>query len=190
MTKHVKRNTVHYKQEMMEISATEVQQVRQVYFYSPHEKPFGVFSNFALYPVTIQGKTYKTTEHYFQSQKFVGTTSENDVIDAPTPAAAAAIGRDRKRPLRPDWEQVKDDVMRVAVLAKFQQYTKLKDILLATGDVQIVEHTKKDKYWGDGGDGTGLNRLGQILMQVRYFMQHRIWPANQHTINKIQNVIK
>ena len=160
----------------MEISTLEPQQVKQIHFYSAHEKPFGVFSNFALYPVTIQGKTYKTTDHYFKSQKFVGTPSENDVINAPTPAIAAAIGRDRKRPLRADWEQVKDDIMRIAVLAKFQQYTKLKDILLATGDVVIVEHTKKDKYWGDGGDGSGLNRLGQILMQVRYFMHNRVWP--------------
>jgi predicted NAD-dependent protein-ADP-ribosyltransferase YbiA (DUF1768 family) len=30
-----------------------------------------------------------------------------------------------------------------------------------------VEHTKNDAYWGDGGDGIGKNRLGQILMAVR-----------------------
>ena len=39
--------------------------------------------------------------------------------------------------------------------------------LLATGDSTIVEHTENDAYWGDGGDGSGKNRLGQILMRVR-----------------------
>ena len=31
----------------------------------------------------------------------------------------------------------------------------------------LVEHTGKDAYWGDGGDGSGVNRLGGILMRVR-----------------------
>jgi hypothetical protein len=39
--------------------------------------------------------------------------------------------------------------------------------LLATGDKNIVEHTENTSYWGDGGDGTGLNRLGVLLMEVR-----------------------
>ena len=43
----------------------------------------------------------------------------------------------------------------------------LRAILLGTGDVRIVEHTTNDSYWGDGGDGSGRNRLGEILMQVR-----------------------
>jgi N-glycosidase YbiA len=30
-----------------------------------------------------------------------------------------------------------------------------------------VEHTRNDAYWGDGGDGTGKNRLGQLLMELR-----------------------
>ena len=33
--------------------------------------------------------------------------------------------------------------------------------------MQIVEHTKNDAYWGDGGDGSGRNMLGRILMEVR-----------------------
>ncbi len=41
------------------------------------------------------------------------------------------------------------------------------EILVGTGDAILVEHTAKDDYWGDGGDGRGKNRLGKILMQVR-----------------------
>ena len=51
--------------------------------------------------------------------------------------------------------------------AKFSQYDDLRSILLGTEDATIVEHTKNDDYWGDGGDGSGKNMLGQILMRVR-----------------------
>jgi predicted NAD-dependent protein-ADP-ribosyltransferase YbiA (DUF1768 family) len=43
----------------------------------------------------------------------------------------------------------------------------LREVLLGTGDAAIVEHTRNDAYWGDGGDGHGKNELGQILMRVR-----------------------
>ena len=80
---------------------------------------------------------------------------------------AAQLGRSRKVKLRLDWEKVKDSVMLDAVRAKFNQYDELKELLLSTGDAKIVEHTANDSYWGDGGDGKGKNRLGQILMLVR-----------------------
>ena len=77
------------------------------------------------------------------------------------------MGRDRKRPLRRDWESVKDQVMLEAVRAKFTQHDDLREVLLGTGDAKLVEHTENDNYWGDGGDGSGKNRLGQLLMQLR-----------------------
>lgn len=77
------------------------------------------------------------------------------------------MGRDRSRPLRSDWEKVKDDVMREAVRAKFTQNEHLKKTLLSTGDAALVEHTVNDSYWGDGGNGKGKNMLGKILMEIR-----------------------
>ena len=100
-------------------------------------------------------------------QKFAGTPDEEAVRQAKSPMIAARMGRSRKRPLRKDWESVKDSIMHEAVLAKFTQHADLRETLLGTGDAVIVEHTANDAYWGDGGDGSGRNRLGQILMQVR-----------------------
>jgi ribA/ribD-fused uncharacterized protein len=57
------------------------------------------------------------------------------------------MGRDRSKPLRSDWEAVKDDVMREAVWAKFSQHAKLREILLGTGEAVLVEHTTNDSYW-------------------------------------------
>ena len=133
---------------------------------------YGCFSNFSPHPITLKGKTWPTSEHYFQSQKFAGTSDEEEVRQAGSPMVAARMGRSRKRPLRQDWEAVKDSIMHEAVLAKFTQHADLRGVLLATGDATIVEHTSNDAYWGDGGDGGGRNKLGQILMRVREELRH------------------
>jgi ribA/ribD-fused uncharacterized protein len=135
-------------------------------FYSTTDE-YGCFSNFSRHPVFLKGKRWRTSEHYFQAQKFAGTPHEEEVRLAKTPMQAANLGRSRKKPLRADWESVKDDVMREAVRAKFTQHDDLREVLLATGDARLVEHTSNDNYWGDGGDGSGMNMLGTILMEIR-----------------------
>ncbi|MCX4026156.1 NADAR family protein [Endozoicomonas sp. SM1973] len=135
-------------------------------FYSVNDD-FGDFSNFARYPVKIKGKRYLTSEHYFQAMKFESMSDQNDIIKAKTPMDAARKGRDRKKKLRRNWESIKDNIMREAVMAKFSQHAELKSLLLSTGDAQIIEHSENDAYWGDGGDGSGKNMLGKILVETR-----------------------
>lgn len=135
-------------------------------FYSTADE-YGEFSNFAPYPIKLKGKMWATSEHYFQAQKFKGTPYEAKIRKAAKPMQAALLGRNRRVKLRLDWEKVKGLVMLDAVRAKFNQHEELKELLLSTGDVKIIEHTANDSYWGDGGDGKGKNRLGEILMLVR-----------------------
>lgn len=135
-------------------------------FYSV-SADYGCFSNFAAYPIRLGGKTWPTSEHYFQAQKFEDDVHQEAIRQTPSPMIAARMGRDRKRPLRPDWETVKIAIMREVVRAKFTQHDDIRDILLSTGEAKLVEHTKNDAYWGDGGDGSGQNMLGRILMEVR-----------------------
>ncbi len=128
---------------------------------------YGEFSNFARFVIKIKGKTWQTTEHYFQAMKFKSDADREAVRGANNPMQAARMGRDRKRKLRPDWEGIKDRIMREAILAKFTQHEELASLLLSTGDAKLIEHTQNDRYWGDGGDGRGKNMLGTILMEVR-----------------------
>ena len=137
-----------------------------ILFYGAAE-PYGEFSNFAAYPISMKGKTWRTVEHYFQAQKLAGTPSEEEIRSMKSPMVAARAGRSRKRPFRKDWGAVKETVMREALMAKFTQHDELRELLLGTGERKIVEHTANDRYWGDGGDGTGRNRLGLLLMEVR-----------------------
>ena len=138
-----------------------------IYFYVPREEPYGCFSNFSPHGVELDGEWWPAAEHYFQAQKFAGTPHADAVRRARTPKDAANLGRDRGRPLRANWEEVKDDVMRRAVLRKFETHRALRDLLLSTGDEEIVENAPGDYYWGCGADGTGKNMLGKILMEVR-----------------------
>ncbi|QDU15855.1 Swarming motility protein YbiA [Gimesia maris] len=137
-----------------------------IYFYSTKDA-YGEFSNFKAYPFELKGKTWRTVEHYFQAQKFAGTEHEEELRETPSPMVVARKGRSRKRPLRTDWEEVKDQIMREAVYAKFEQHAELEEMLLNTGDNEIVEQTTRDYYWGCGSEGTGKNMLGIILMETR-----------------------
>jgi N-glycosidase YbiA len=138
-----------------------------ILFYSQHETPYGIFSNFSPHGFTLDGKYWPTSEHYFQAQKFAGLPDEEEIRLAPTPMKAADRGRERKRPLRADWETVKEDVMRRALRAKFTTHAALRETLLSTGDACLVENAPGDFYWGIGKDGTGRNRLGHLLMELR-----------------------
>lgn len=137
-----------------------------IHFYAVGDE-YGEFSNFAPFKIFVHGKRWPTSEHYFQAQKFAGTPHAEEIRLAKKPRIAADMGRDRKRPLRRDWESVKDNVMLDALRAKFTQHDDLRALLLATGDAELVEHTANDSYWADGGDGSGKNRLGQLLMRLR-----------------------
>ncbi len=140
--------------------------MQRIEFYGVRD-PYGEFSNFASYAIELDGLTWPTSEHYFQAQKFAGAPRAEAIRLVKSPTVAARMGRSRQFPLREDWDQVKDEVMRQAVWAKFSQWQNLRDLLLSTGQATLIEHTPRDAYWGDGGDGRGLNRLGEILMEVR-----------------------
>ncbi|PSB52216.1 Swarming motility protein ybiA [filamentous cyanobacterium Phorm 6] len=143
-----------------------------IYFYSTRGE-YGSFSNFSAHGFELDGEYWPTTEHYFQAQKFPGTPQVDRIRQAKTPKDAAKMGRSRQLPLRQDWEQVKDDMMRKAVLRKFETHADIREILLATADEEIVENAPGDYYWGCGKDGGGKNMLGHILMEVREILRSR-----------------
>jgi ribA/ribD-fused uncharacterized protein len=146
-----------------------------IYFYKVTE-PYGCFSNFSPHPIQIKELYWQTVEHYYQAHKFVGTEDKALIAvirNAPTPMDAATLGRDRTRKLRPDWEQVKSQVMWQGVLTKFLTHTDIQAILLDTGEELIVEDSPVDYYWGCGQDKTGQNQLGKILMNVRQEIRRR-----------------
>lgn len=137
-----------------------------LFFYDTYGK-YGCFSNYSEHSFMLDGWSWLTSEHYYQAQKFKGTIHYHEVRKAPSAKAAAKIGRDRKLPLREGWRSMKVDIMKQAVFAKFLTHEDIREILLDTGEEELVENAPRDYYWACGADGTGLNMFGKVLMEVR-----------------------
>jgi N-glycosidase YbiA len=135
-------------------------------FYKVNE-PFGNFSNFSQHPILLDKVIWPTSEHYFQASKFVAAELKEKIRALKTPMEAAIEGRNINNSICEDWEMIKDDVMLKALQAKFTQHPNLRLELLRTEDSIIIEHTRNDSYWGNGGDDSGKNRLGELLMLTR-----------------------
>lgn len=125
---------------------------------------YAFLSNFYECPITVHGVTFNTVEHAFQAFKMTNAEDAEAIRICPTPGTAKRSARKRK--LRTDWEQIKEEVMLLCLREKFKQ-PFLKEMLINTGEAELIEvNTWGDTYWGVFG-GRGLNRLGCLLMQVR-----------------------
>ena len=122
-------------------------------------------SNFYSAPVEYMGIRFSSNEAAFQAAKCPERANEFVRLN---PSEAKRLGR--RVALRPDWEQVKDNVMYEICLDKFRRNPDLRDKLLATGDAELIEgNTWGDRYWGQV-DGIGRNQLGKTLMRVRHVL--------------------
>jgi ribA/ribD-fused uncharacterized protein len=135
-------------------------------FYSSPGR-YGFLSNFSPHGFALDGVDWPTSEHYYQAQKFEDPEVREQIRLAPVPAAAKSMGRGKKFPIRSDWDAVREGVMRQALVAKFAAHPELAAELVATGDEELIEDSRTDYYWGCGADGSGANRLGVLLMELR-----------------------
>jgi hypothetical protein len=125
---------------------------------------YDFLSNFFEHSITWEGITYPSVEHAYQAAKSKDVAEKTKIALLSTPGQAKRVGRAVQ--LRPDWEHVKIGIMLELVRLKFSDPI-LKKKLLDTGDEELVEgNFWHDFFWGVC-DGTGLNWLGKILMEVR-----------------------
>jgi ribA/ribD-fused uncharacterized protein len=115
----------------------------------------------------IDGESWRTVEHYYQAQKFADPDLRRRIQAEKTAIATKKLAQSHAGQVREDWDQVKETVMRRALGAKFGQSRVLRNLLLKTGETILVHQSSSDAYWGRSADGAGLNRLGEILMEVR-----------------------
>ena len=154
----------------------------EIRFFLRDRPVFGFLSNFHDAAIVVEGETWRSTEFYYQAQKSFDREYRAAIRQATSPGHAKRLSSDptqstrnrkcswftgRLEKLRGDWAEVKLDVMRVAVRAKFTQHDDLREMLLATGTAPIIEDSKYDSYWGIGRNGDGANHLGQLLMSLR-----------------------
>ena len=137
-------------------------------------KPYGSFTNYSNHGFELDGWYWPTVEHYYQAQKVLGTELFELVLTADSPALAKRIANSDKNCRKNDWAEMKIEIMRKSVFKKFESHEDLRNLLLATGEEELVEGSKTDYFWGSGKDGTGQNILGKILMEIRDQFRHNI----------------
>lgn len=139
------------------------------------DQPWGQLSNFSRHAIFLHGRVWPSVEHFYQAQKFAGMPQEELIRICSTPMLAKQRAIDFTPSFRrADWHEMKEKVMLAGLRAKFDQHPDLKNLLLSSGSRQLVEHTSQDAYWGDAGDGSGENRLGYLLMQVRMELKRSV----------------
>ena len=122
-------------------------------------------SNFAEVMITYRGLTYDNTEAAYQSAKFPGV---EDLFVGITGKEAKALSKKLAKDCRPDWNDVRVDVMREVCELKFAQ-EPYRGQLLTTGNELLEEgNWWGDTFWGVSQQtGKGENQLGNILMSIR-----------------------
>lgn len=123
-------------------------------------------SNFWMAPVEYEGIVYPSSEHAYQAAKTLNKDLRSAFAEINSPSAVKKLGQTIT--LRPDWEDVKINVMRDIVIAKFEQNPELMEKLMATKGRELIEgNTWGDTFWGECPLGKGRNELGKILMSIR-----------------------
>jgi ribA/ribD-fused uncharacterized protein len=139
------------------------------------------FSQWYVAEFTLEGQCYPTAEHYMMAEKaalFGDQDIRAQVLQAPTPNAAKALGRNVAGFNDQAWLQHRYEIVVRANRAKFSQNPELNNYLKETASRIIVEASPVDSIWGIGlaqddvnasnpNAWQGLNLLGFALMEVR-----------------------
>ena len=127
---------------------------------------YAFLSNFYPAKLRYEGIAYYNAEAAYQAQKCADTGQKIQFAKLYADEAKRVA---RGVSLREDWDGVKLEIMEQIIRAKFEQNPRLAQLLLDTGDMQLVEgNTWHDLYWGvDWKTGVGENHLGRLLMELR-----------------------
>lgn len=119
----------------------------------------------------LDGFLFKSPEHSYQAAKSV----DPNVFFVNNFTAKEVKKWGNSIILRPDWEEVKYEVMSQIVFDKYCRYKYLRELLLQTGDKFLEERNHwHDNIWGNCicqkcASIVGKNMLGKITMKVREF---------------------
>ncbi|KAK6345478.1 hypothetical protein TWF718_007394 [Orbilia javanica] len=164
---------------------TQIDTDNGVYFWKPDQR-FGFLGQWYESPFTavLEDGTriqYENCEQYMMHQKGVlfapdSETTGEILAKGLHPGAIKALGRAIPNFDEDTWEKNRYEIVVQANYYKFTQNEKLKEMLLETGNKELVEASPRDRIWGVGYGAAnapknrqkwGLNLLGKALMDVR-----------------------
>lgn len=154
----------------------------RILFFFRDRNDYLFLSHFYASEIVLDGEVWPTVEHYFQAQKSLDPEYRQTLRgyshpgmvkrlaarpDGPRKVSGQSWFRAHGQRFREDWDEIKLDIMRRADLVKFAQHPRLRELILATNDAEIIEDAEMDDFWGFGSDAKGDNWAGRILMEVR-----------------------
>ena len=145
--------------------------------------PWNCFSNFSAFKVLWAKIEWMTSEHAYQAAKFVHDKKIfEEVRNAPSAYESKKLAQNYKDHIRPDWYEVKLQIMEEIVRAKLEQHKYIQRKILETGDLEIIEDSPYDDFWGRGPEWKGENHLGKIWMKLRTELKTKIRNCNHECI--------
>ena len=143
---------------------------------------YSFLSNFYYCSIVRDGKIYSTVEHAYQAAKAIDPVAASNIQYSSSPSEAKKLGYSVE--LRPDWEDIKIQVMVELIKDKFQTHEDLRNKLMETYNAELIEGNYwHDNYWGSCNckkcGNRGQNMLGKILMVERSFLQKEYRKKNR-----------
>lgn len=145
---------------------------QEIRFCTPTGK-YWFLSPLSAFPIkmSVDGALYNfpTVEHYYQAMKFYASDSRfQTILSLTDPDGTRLLTKtpDYKINRRKDFDQNKFDIMEKALRAKFAQNADAATMLKQTGDAILIKSCPTCYKCGFG-EGSGENRIGKVLMQIR-----------------------
>ena len=134
-------------------------------------------SPLAEFPIkmTVDDKVYEfpTVEHYYQAMKFDASDPRfNTILSLKNPDDARLLTKtpEYKINRRKNFDKNKFEIMENGLRAKFAQNTDAAEMLKQTGDAVLIKSCEVCYKCGFG-EGSGENRIGKVLMNIRTEIQ-------------------
>lgn len=148
--------------------------IGQVVSFAKTTGRYGGLSNMSSeYPMFVNEVCIPSVEALYQAAKFpLQPQVQREIVNAENAMKAKVISRNYQHLVRPDWNDIRIEIMEWCLKVKLlQNRESFGELLRSTGDLPIVEYSKKDSLWGAIPDGeghlVGVNALGRLLMALR-----------------------
>lgn len=126
-----------------------------------------LLSSFSVHGFPLDGRDWKSAEHYYQAHRYAEGAHFDAIAAAPTPEKAKQLADRWWWRKRGNWKAQRQLMMTRAMYTKCKAHPEVAEALLATDDLKIVDTTMYDYFWGLGRDLRGDNIFGIVLMNVR-----------------------
>lgn len=139
------------------------------------KEKYGGLSNMASgYPLVIEDVAVLSSEALYQACRFPDNPEVQQLIlDQHSPMTAKMVSKPHRDETREYWEEIQVEIMAWCLRVKLlHNWEKFGGVLAETGAKQIVEKSRRDRFWGavpspEDGMLHGVNMLGKLLMDLR-----------------------